>query len=148
MPIREPRKVVVFKDDKFYHRFHSVNNTIKFLAEDLGISFASAKTKINKACREKDGYFKNFRFVKDPDYVKSRPVVATNLITGDYIFFPSVGKAGEYTFGKHDSYATVKITLLCQSGKIHDVSGLSFKYIENGYILSPRCHSFNERPIF
>ena len=132
MPIREPRNMGVYMDGELYRIFRSVRNGIKFLAEYLGVSYATAKKKIDMACRESDGYFLNFRFVKDPNYVTSRPVVATNLITGDYIIFPSVGKAGVHIFGKHVSTAPAKITALCQNGGIHGATGMTFRYIENG----------------
>ena len=141
MPIREPRRVEVFIDDKFHRSFSSVNNAIRFLAEYLGISIGNARNKINTACRKNDGYILNLRFVKDPSYVRSRPVVAINLITGDYFIKPSVGKMAVHIFGKHDHRASAKITELCQSGKIHGVTGLIFKYIENGYVFSPNYHN-------
>ena len=140
MPIREPRRMVIYIDDEVHH-FRSVRNGIMFFAEHLGISFGCAKSKINMACRKSEGYFKNFRFVKDPSYVTSRPVVGINLITGDYIIFPSVNKAGEYIFGKHDQKATAYISKLCKNGKTHDASGLTFKYIKNGYAFSPMYHN-------
>ena len=138
----------VFIDGEFFHGFRSVRNGIRFFAEHMGISFAAARLRINKACRENDGYFENFRFVKDPSYVTSRPVVAINLITGDYIIFPSVSKAGEHIFGKHVQRAPANISELCRSGKIHHATGMTFKYIENGYAFSPNMHRVDvKRPI-
>ena len=147
MPIREPRKMDIFIDEEVHH-FRSVRNGIMFFAEHMVIAFDTAKKKINKACRENDGYFENFRFVKDPSYVTSRPVVAINLITGDYIIFPSVNKAAEYIFGKHDINGAARISELCRSKKIHHATGLTFKYIENGYVFSPNIHrGIEKRPI-
>ena len=147
MPIREPRKMVIYIDDEVHH-FRSVRSGIMFFAEHMGISFAGAKWRINKVCRENDGNFRNFRFVKDPSYVTSRPVVATNLITGDYIIFPSVNKTAEYIFGKHEISGSSRIAELCRSERIHHATGLTFKYIENGYVFSPNMHRTDfKRPI-
>ena len=140
MPIREPRKMDVYISGKFYRRFCSVRDAVKFLGEHWGISFSATKYRVNNACKKNDGYFKNFRFVKDPDYVTSRLVVASNLVTGEYMVFPSVGKAGEYVFGGQDIHATARISRLCKNGGIHDGSGFTFKYIENGYVFSPSIH--------
>ena len=149
MPIREPKWTEVFVDGVLYHRFQSVRDSIRFYMAHSGISnFNTAKFRVDKACRENDGYIFNLRFVKNPDYVECRPVVAINLITGDYFIKSSVGKMGEYIFGKHYYRAQTNISELCQSGKIHDATGLIFKYIENGYVTSPNTHNPDvSRPI-
>ena len=148
MPIREPRKVKVLKNGRLYHEFRSVRDLIRFFMKYSEISYHSAKSRINEACRENDGFILDLRFVKDPNYVTSRLVFAINPITGDYLTFPSVGKAGAHIFGRHDIQATSKITKLCQSGEAHDATGLVFKHIENGYVFSANiCNRDRSRAI-
>ena len=148
MPIRGPRKMDVFHDDKFFYRFCSVRNGVKFFAGHWGVRYGTAKDRINRSCRENNGYFQNFRFVKDPDYVTSRLVVAINHISGEYLVFSSVNKAAEYIFGKRDMCGTRKISDLCRSGRIHHATGLAFMYLKNGYVFSPPSHTSHiNRPI-
>ena len=148
MPIRVSRRVAVFVDGEFSHECESVSEAAEFLMQSCEISnFNTALCKINRACRNDDGHFLNFKFVKDPNYVSSRPVVAINQITGDYIIKHSVGKMGEHIFGKHDRNAKTKISKLCETGEIHAGTGLVLKYIENGYIVCPHQHSGIRRAI-
>ena len=140
MPICEPRKVKVFMDGSLFREFRSVQGSVKFFMQYSGISsYANAKFRVNNACK-KNGYILNLRFVKDQNYIASRPVFAINQVTGDYIIKPSVGKMGEHIFGKHDGCATQKISYFCNSGRVHRTTGLVFKYIENGYVFSQNYH--------
>ena len=105
--------------------FKSVKDTVEYLMDNFNLSRMKAQRKLYNSFKEETPLFGMY-FTRNPEYVHSKPVVATNLITGELIFKSSVGKMGEHFFGKEDEQAEYKISEAIQTGEI--INGFSFTF--------------------
>ena len=67
-------------------------------------------------------------FLKNPEYVHSKPVVATNLVE-EVIIKSSVGKMGEHFFGREDEQGGIKISDAIETGET--INGFSFAFVNH-----------------
>ena len=135
MCMRASRSVEIFFEGELCAEMPSVSSTADFLMlhDPKGRGHSRLKKMLDKACENGSELF-GFTFKKDVNWVPSRPVCETNILTGDKFISSSVNEMGKRVFGPRDVSAAVKITSLCKSGGVCD--GFRYEYVNDSYYKS------------
>ena len=132
--IRVPRSVKIFHDGEMCAEMESVHATIDLLVlhDQKGRCWGTVRNMFYKACRNGSSLF-GFTFEKDPHYVPSKHVMATDVESGESFVKSSVGEMSRCMFDNGDIYGVRKITRLCGSGRVKRVQHLSMSMMTTNY---------------